>query len=119
MALLLASCADGRFILAVQDEAKADLVDQALAVQPVITLPNLPADCRKREHSGVTEGMRLDEALLRTDSGLAGANARVGRCANWYDGTKHAYDTLPPIAEAKPVMKPMDLLVAPRRDQPR
>jgi len=113
----LAGCADGRFILATQQKAKADIVDNALAVHPLITLPTLPADCRKREHSGVTEGMRLDEATLRTDSALSSANARIGRCAHWYDETKLAYDT-PPIPPAKPAQKPMDLLAPLRRDQP-
>lgn len=48
--------------------------------------PPYPDDCRKRERSGVRMGERLDVALIRTDQALGRANARISRCAAWYDG---------------------------------
>ncbi|PVB61596.1 hypothetical protein DCO57_10415 [Labrenzia sp. 011] len=49
------------------------------------SLPDYPHDCRKQERSGVRTGEPLDVALLRTDRALHRANARVLRCAGWYD----------------------------------
>lgn len=54
-------------------------------------LPIYPADCRKRERSGVRSGEPLDVALLRTDQALGRANARVARCGSWYDTLKAGY----------------------------
>lgn len=48
-------------------------------------LPNYPSDCRKEERSGTRTGDPLDVALLRSDRALGRANARVLRCAGWYD----------------------------------
>ena len=48
-------------------------------------LPDYPADCRRQERSGVRQGESLDTALIRTDQALGQANARVHRCAGWYD----------------------------------
>lgn len=50
--------------------------------------PNLPADCRKRERSGVRIRDPHDVALLKTDQALGRANARVTRCADWNDRLK-------------------------------
>lgn len=47
--------------------------------------PPYPFDCRVRERSGVRDKDRLDVALIRTDQALGRANARVARCAGWYD----------------------------------
>lgn len=47
-----------------------------------------PEDCRRISKSGVKEGMRLDEALLRTDQALTNQNNRSRRCAEWYDELK-------------------------------
>ncbi|MBN9671686.1 hypothetical protein [Roseibium aggregatum] len=55
-------------------------------------LPNYPDDCRKRERSGVREGEPLDTALIRTDNALDRANARVRRCARWYDGIRTGFE---------------------------
>ncbi|WP_055673624.1 hypothetical protein [Roseibium alexandrii] len=48
--------------------------------------PALPADCRRKERSGVREGEPMDVALIKTDQALGRANARVRRCAAWHDG---------------------------------
>lgn len=58
------------------------MVDQALAIH---SQPELPADCRILEQSGVRVGDRLDVALLKSERALGRANARVERCAEFYD----------------------------------
>lgn len=68
-----------------QDKARADLVDEALAAAP---LPDLPADCRQREASGIALGDRLDVAVVKAERALGRANGRVGRCAGFYDAVK-------------------------------
>ena len=68
-------------------KAKAELVDMALAGQE---LPDLPADCRLREASGVREGDRLDVAVLKAERALGRQNARGSRCAAFYDEVKAA-----------------------------
>lgn len=72
------------------DTARAGVVDDALDLAEAErragrNLPDLPEDCRRRERSGVSEGERLDAALLRTDAALGRANARAARCAAWFD----------------------------------
>lgn len=54
-------------------------------------LPALPDDCRRYERSGVRKGERLDVALLRADQAIGRGNARVQRCANWYDDMRAGY----------------------------
>lgn len=86
MALCLSGCAAGsqeRLNSAARNEVQASLVTQALDVGRG---PPLPTDCRHWQTSGVTEGDRLDAALVKTDQALYQANQRVRRCANWYDG---------------------------------
>lgn len=87
MALWLTGCASlaDRMGKARQDEARADLVGEAL---DVAALPELPADCRRREASGVRVGDRLDVALLKSERALGRANDRVVRCAGFYDDLK-------------------------------
>jgi hypothetical protein len=92
MAILLSACASAgdRLGRARGEEARADLVDEALGVA---ALPDLPADCRRREASGVKVGDRLDVALLKSERALGRANDRVTRCAGFYDevrGRRHA-----------------------------
>lgn len=84
MAILLSACASAsdRLGQARGEEARADLVDEALEVGG---LPDLPADCRRREVSGVTVGDRLDVALLKSERALGRSNDRVTRCAAFYD----------------------------------
>lgn len=55
------------------------------------TLPDYPNDCRQKERSGVRAGEPLDVALIRTDQALGRANARVQRCAAWYDENKNGF----------------------------
>ncbi len=44
----------------------------------------MPADCRSQETAGIELGERLDVAVLKYDAALARQNARVARCAEWY-----------------------------------
>lgn len=64
-------------------EAKADVVDAAISEARKI--PERPADCRKKEYSGVTIGERLDVAWLKAERALGRANARTDRCNAWDD----------------------------------
>lgn len=73
---------DKRLVQASRTAAEAGLVDQALAIR---SHPALPADCRIREQSGVKAGDRLDIALLKSERALGRANARVERCADFYE----------------------------------
>ncbi|WP_299817485.1 hypothetical protein [uncultured Roseibium sp.] len=75
---LLSACGtvDGRLKAAAEQVGRLDAEK---------TLPNYPADCRKEERSGARIGEPLDVALLRSDRALGRANARVLRCAGWYD----------------------------------
>lgn len=84
MALWLSACvsASDRLGVARGEQERADLVDEALAHPP---LPELPADCRRTEPSGVRVGDRLDVALLKSERARGAANARVVRCAGFYD----------------------------------
>lgn len=59
------------------------MVDTAIAEGR--KLPERPADCRRKEYSGVAEGERLDVAWLKAERALGRANARVERCAAWDD----------------------------------
>ena len=87
MAISLSACvsAGERLGQARSDEARADLVDEALGVA---ALPDLPADCRLREASGVKVGDRLDVAVLKSERALGRSNDRVTRCAGFYDDVK-------------------------------
>ena len=91
----LAGCADGKSVInaAVADKARADLVDQALAVEDRIDLPPQPAGCGDPERSGVQAGDRLDAALLKTDRALTRANDKGATCARWYDALRASTNT--------------------------
>jgi len=70
--------------------ADASVVDQALAQveaerELARLLPDMPRECRRRVTAEIRVGMRLDEAVLRLDRALVGANARIANCARWYD----------------------------------
>lgn len=73
---------------AAADAARADLVDQALAVEDRVDLPPQPAGCGEPERSGVRAGDRLDAALLKTDRALTRANDKGATCARWYDALR-------------------------------
>lgn len=88
IALFLSGCASdkaARLAAAEATKAEASLVDQALKPEP---LPDLPSDCRKQEQSGVQEGDRLDVAWFKAEDARMRANARVRRCAGFYDRVK-------------------------------
>jgi len=90
IALFLTGCGSdgaGRLGAAAAQKAEAGLVEQALASD---RLPDLPADCRLHEASGVVEGDRLDVALLKAERALGRQNARGRRCAAFYDEVKAA-----------------------------
>lgn len=81
----LAGCATDKARIegAARTSAQAGLVDKA--IEAGSKTPDLPADCRRQERSGVKVGDRLDIAALKTDAALSRANARVARCAAWHD----------------------------------
>lgn len=54
-------------------------------------LPDYPADCRKYERTGVVLGDRLDVAAIKGDRAVGRGNARIRRCAGWYDGIKAGF----------------------------
>lgn len=87
MAIFLSACETtsplDRIGQAAGTTADAGQVDAALAAAR--HLPDLPADCREEERSGVTLSDRLDVAVLRGDQALTRANQRVRRCAGWHD----------------------------------
>jgi len=60
------------------------------------TLPALPEDCRFLTRAGVQEGDRLDVALLKIDRALSRQNARITRCAEWYDQLRAGLMDVPP-----------------------
>lgn len=71
---------------AARRKAAASVTGEALELARArVVLPRLPDDCRRTVLAGIRDGMRLDEALLRADAALAGQNARVKRCADFYD----------------------------------
>ncbi|MCO5083068.1 MAG: hypothetical protein M9955_17215 [Rhizobiaceae bacterium] len=71
--------------------AKSDIVDAAIAVAE--RQPERPADCRKKEWSGVASGERLDVAWLKAERALERTRARQNRCNAWDEDRKTgAYD---------------------------
>lgn len=97
MAALLTACATGD-PQARLNEAARQRADTSLAVDAArraARLPDQPADCRRTERSGVEPGDRLDVAALKTDQALGRANARIDRCAAWYDDLKESRETMP------------------------
>ncbi|PRD42307.1 hypothetical protein C5748_17165 [Phyllobacterium phragmitis] len=56
--------------------------------QARVVLPALPSDCRAQEpHAALTVGAEVRSILKRERNALDSANARVGRCAGFYDST--------------------------------
>jgi hypothetical protein len=91
--ILLASCADGRFIAAERERASAEQVQEALSVADEAqrvgrSLPEYPDACRRTYRSGFKDGDRLDAALVKTDRALSRANGQIRECAGWYDEVK-------------------------------
>ena len=48
-------------------------------------LPPIPADCNKRESTGIVLGDRLDVAQAKTEIALEKTEKRLGRCVRWYN----------------------------------
>lgn len=55
------------------------------AAREAARIPDWPADCRRHERTGVVVGDRLDVAALKGDQAVGRGNARIDRCAAWYD----------------------------------
>jgi hypothetical protein len=54
-----------------------------------VTLPALPDDCRVKEpHAALSVGAEARLAIKAERRATDRANARVGRCAGFYDATK-------------------------------
>lgn len=79
--LISSGCASNQRLI---DASVARGVAQA---QPI--LPQLPADCRKREpHAPLIAGAEVRLVLKDERKALDRANDRVIRCANFYDDAK-------------------------------
>ena len=78
MMLCCAACAP-------TDSARVAEAAAQKAVLEADRLPDLPADCRKQERAGLSQGERLDVAVLKLDAALTRQNARGERCAAWFD----------------------------------
>jgi hypothetical protein len=72
------------------EQQALDAADKAGALEAGKTLPEYPADCRKKSYSGVRDGDRLDTAVIKTDRALGRQHARTDRCAEWYDTIRAA-----------------------------
>lgn len=92
LTIYLSACANSRAALgkAAADVATADLVDAAIAV--AARQPERPADCRRKEYSGVTGGERLDIAWLKAERALERTRARQDRCNAWEEESNTGND---------------------------
>ena len=95
----LAGCAPARerFIQSERERARAEQVDNALAVAKEAQaigriLPEYPDLCRREHRSGVSRGDRLDAALVKTDRALFRANGQIRECATWYDELRTGFE---------------------------
>lgn len=62
--------------------------------QAGVTLPELPDDCRREEpHAALTIGMEARVVAKAERRATNRANARVVRCAGFYDYTKAGLET--------------------------
>ena len=88
LAISVSGCATdrARITAAEAKKAEAGAVAEAVAIGAIrAPLPELPGDCRRHERAGASDGDRVDRALVKYDSALGRANARVDRCAAWSD----------------------------------
>lgn len=100
MGMFLISCATAdqeRLNQAARTTAEAGQVETAIA--QTTQLPSQPDDCDNMERSGVTDGDRLDVALVKTDRALSRANSRVARCAAWYEDLRRSRQQQPAEAD--------------------
>lgn len=83
--LCLTGCASDRAILGAAYADKAKAGTTGAAIEAGREIPDIPADCRRQEASGIALGDRLDVAVVKSDRARQRANARVTRCAQWHD----------------------------------
>jgi hypothetical protein len=63
-------------------------------VKASVVLPDYPQDCRAlTPHAAIDVGAELRSVLVRERGQLDKANARVGRCADFYDDVASKYGT--------------------------
>jgi len=64
------------------------------AIKASVVLPDYPQDCRVHTpHAALDVGAELRSVLVRERGQLDKANARVGRCADFYDDVASKYGT--------------------------
>ena len=92
MMLMLTGCGTDSALLgkAYGDQAKADLVDQAIAIgkagiADARKRPSRPPECRTRFRSGAVAGDGYDVIGLKADRALGRANDRIAWCADLWD----------------------------------
>lgn len=69
-------------------EAKASQTQRVIKIveqAPVVPIPDLPADCKVQESSGVTNQTRIDIAWLQAEAAIQRGNERIERCANLHE----------------------------------
>lgn len=100
--LILAACGTNSAALgkAYGEKAKADLVDDAIAIGRAETaearkVPRLPPECRVRFRSGAVAGDGYDVIGKKTDIALGRANDRLAWCVALSDGYSAAREPLP------------------------
>lgn len=65
-------------------------------IKASIVLPDYPQDCRAlTPHAAIDVGAELRSVLVRERGQLDKANARVGRCGQFYDDVKSRYGKTP------------------------
>lgn len=61
-------------------------------IKASVVLPDWPADCKAKEpHAAIDVGAELRSVLVRERGQLDKANARVGRCGQFYDDVRSKY----------------------------
>lgn len=65
-------------------------------IKASVVLPDYPQDCRVlTPHAALDVGAELRSVLVRERGQLDRANARVGRCADFYDDVASKYGSRP------------------------
>ena len=89
VALTITTCAGCSTLETRLDHASASTG----TAQARVNLPEFPDDCRTLEpHAPLTAGAELRSLLKRERRALDSANARVTRCAEFYDATKDSLE---------------------------
>lgn len=88
MLLMLTSCST-------TERLNKAATDQG-TIKASVVLPAYPDDCRKLEaHASIDVGAELRSVLVRERGQLDKANARVGRCSQFFDDVKSKYGARP------------------------